>query len=161
MAAARICVGSAMCTTCLHGGLWEWYSAERRANSTHAVSIDLNHPVPGSGGRPLGIIVANHDLKFPAQWYADAFMTHTVVEIPIGTTVEAQQLVIGLHIGGAYHVLQAGPQSYGHCVADGTAIHGTGTSTATIFRETEGRWVRSDASSRDGSRRPSAAARAG
>ena len=105
-------------------------------DSARAIRVDLNRPVPGDIGKPLGVIQANRDLELSAQWYTEAdYTSHTVLEIPVGTTVESKQIEVGFHIDGDYHVLQVGPQGYGHCHADGTAIHGAGTTPGTIRRE--------------------------
>jgi hypothetical protein len=107
-----------------------------------AINVDLGHPVPGDIGLPLGGVVATHDLEISAQWYTDSQrVAHSVLDIPVGATVTAQQIVVGFHIDGVYHVLQMGPQGYGHCLSDGTSIHGTGTSRGTIRRATETRWI--------------------
>ncbi len=64
-----------------------------------------------------------------------------MLEIPIGTTVKTPQLDVGFRINGRAHVLQMGPQPFGHCYSDGTAIHGNGTTQGTIWREAEDKWI--------------------
>lgn len=41
----------------------------------------------------------------------------------------------------ALHLLQIGPQPYGHCYAAGTVVYGAGTSMATVSRPDSTRWV--------------------
>jgi len=116
--------------------------------------VDLNHPVPGGGGVLRGVIVEDgvwHGNILPgsqlfseivAQWFTDPdFTQHSLLDIPVGTTVNAEQIDLDFHIQGVHHVLQMGPQPVGHCFSDGTAIHGRGTSRGTITRTTVGRWV--------------------
>jgi hypothetical protein len=62
-------------------------------------------------------------------------------EIPIHTTVFAEQLDISVHINGLQYFLQMGPQPVGHCYFEKNAIFGTGTTRATITRESDTRWV--------------------
>jgi hypothetical protein len=107
-----------------------------------SVSIDLTRPVAGDIGRSLGIVRDDRDLEIGTQWYADS--THrarSVLEIPIGTTVQAAQADVEFHIDGVVHSIQIGPQPGGHCFSDRTAIHGNGTSRATITRTDSTTWV--------------------
>jgi hypothetical protein len=59
----------------------------------------------------------------------------------VGQTVIANQIDVGFHINGRYHVLQMGPQPYGHCHAGTTLVHGTGTSSGTIYRASATKWM--------------------
>ena len=112
-------------------------------NASHrSIRIDLSRPVPGGKGVPLGIVVADRDLELSARYYSDPDNTaHSVLEIPLGTTVKAAQIDSAFPVNGRMHVLQMGPQPYGHCYSDGTAIHGTGTTQGTIHREADDRWI--------------------
>jgi hypothetical protein len=107
-----------------------------------SISVDLRRPVPGGGGKPLGIISDDRNIEVAAQWMRDSnYVTSSIRDIPVGKSVEARQIDVGLHIDGTYHVLQVGPQSYGHCWSDGTAIHGTGTTVGTIRRVSDEKWT--------------------
>jgi hypothetical protein len=66
---------------------------------------------------------------------------HSLAEIPIGSSSTITQLTIDFYIKGVLHVLQIGPQPYGHCYAAGTAVYGDGTSMATVSRPDSTRWV--------------------
>lgn len=107
-----------------------------------SISVDLTHPVPGDIGRSLGVVRDDHDLEVGAQWFADS--THrarSVLEIPIGATVQAAQTDVEFHIDGVVHTLQIGPQPAGHCFSDRSAVNGSGTSTGTITRTDSTTWV--------------------
>lgn len=107
-----------------------------------SLKVDLNHPVPGDIGVPLGVVASDHNLELASQWYTDSsHIAHSIRDIPIGTTVIAEQTDIGVHIDGVYHVLQMGPQRYGHCFSDGSAMFGDGTTRATIHRAGAYEWV--------------------
>ena len=119
-----------------------------------AFTVDLSRPVPGDIGVPLGVVRAtgwpgnfipaggDYFVEIAAQWYTEADYTqHSLLDIPIGSTVQAEQLDLNFYIDGLHHVLQMGPQPTGHCFSDGTAIHGDGTTRGTITRPTPTRWV--------------------
>ena len=123
-------------------GLLMFASPAADSASHRSIRLDLRHPVPGGIGVPLGIVVADRDVELSAKYYAEPDKTaHSVLEIPIGTTVEAPQMNVGFRIDGRPYALQMGPQPYGHCYSDGTAIHGTGTTPGTIQREADDRWI--------------------
>jgi hypothetical protein len=123
-----------------------WPRAPEDTSVARSIRVDLRQPVRGGGGVPLGII-SDHYAELAAQWYAEPApgdsagvrlrLQHSVREIPVGTSVDAQQVNIGVHINGRYHIVQLGPQPTGHCFAEGTAIHGAGTTRAHISRPTE------------------------
>ena len=107
-----------------------------------AVTIDLDHPVPGDIGKPRGIIRATANLELGAQWYTESdFTQHSLADIPVGSTVKASQIDVAFHIDGKAHALQMGPQPIGHCYADGSAVYGDGTTTGTITRPTATQWI--------------------
>jgi hypothetical protein len=98
--------------------------------------------VPRDIGVPLGVIASNHNLELASQWYTDSsHVAHSIRDIPIGTTVISEQTDIGIHINGVYHILQMGPQRYGHCFSDGSTTYGDGTTRATIRRTTATEWI--------------------
>jgi hypothetical protein len=103
--------------------------------------VNLNNPVPGGAGVPLGIIADNNDINIETQWYTTNNARHNMHDMLIGQTVTADQIDVTFHINGRFHVLQMGPQAYGHCHAAPTAVNGTGTSSGTIYRATATKWV--------------------
>ncbi len=103
--------------------------------------INLDNPVPGGGGIPLGTIADNNDINIETQWYTANNARQNLHNIPIGSTVTADQIDVTFHINGRFHILQMGPQAYGHCHAAPTAVVGTGTSSGTIFRASATKWV--------------------
>jgi hypothetical protein len=107
-----------------------------------AITVDLDHPVPGDTGVPLGVHVERQFFETEAQWMTgpDQAM-RSLLDIPVGMTIAADQVEVNFMLDGAVHVLQVGPQSAGHCYSDPTTIHGAGTSRGTIRREAENRWV--------------------
>ncbi|MDP9203582.1 MAG: hypothetical protein M3P26_16875 [Gemmatimonadota bacterium] len=106
-----------------------------------SVKVDLSRPVPGGNGVPLGVISDSRGIEVSTQWGRDsAYITRSLLDIPIDSTVIAQQMEVGFHINGTFHALQMGPQPWGHCFSDGTAVHGAGTSRGTIRRVSETKW---------------------
>ncbi len=53
----------------------------------------------------------------------------------------ADQIDVTFHVNGRFHVLQMGPQAYGHCHAAPTAVTGNATSSGTIYRASATKWV--------------------
>jgi len=107
-----------------------------------SIRVDLNHPVAGDIGVPLGVISADQGVEVAAQWYTETdFTSHSMLDIPVGTTVTAQQIDVGFQLHGHSHAIQVGPQPWGHCWSDGTAVYGTGTSKGTIQRTTLTQWI--------------------
>jgi hypothetical protein len=104
-------------------------------------SVNLNNPVPGGGGVPLGTITDGNDNNIEIQWYRLGDARQNLHNIPVGTTVTANQIDVTFHINGRFHILQMGPQPYGHCHSAPTAVFGTGTSSGTIYRASETKWV--------------------
>jgi hypothetical protein len=104
-------------------------------------SVNLNHPVPGEGGVPLGIVTAGSYTNIEIQWYRVGDARQNLHNIAIGQTVPAGMMAVTFHIEGRFHVLQAGPLAYGHCHAAPTRVYGTGTSSGTIYRASATRWV--------------------
>lgn len=152
-ATVELGVSAALIFTALH---------DANIDSIRAFRVDLSKPVPGGGGVPLGVLrvpertsdnrasPAVNDLtgtrstyaSIFAQWYAEPNENiHGVSDIPIGTTVNAEQLDVNLTIDGAAHVLQMGPQPMWHCYSDRPAIHGAGTTRAAISHPTAAQWI--------------------
>jgi len=106
------------------------------------INVDLRRPVPNGGAVPLGIITDSLWVDMNAQWYTEKnFTTHSLLDIAVGQKVNAEQLNVGFAINGIAHALQMGPQPWGHCFSNGTAIHGDGTTRATITRVDPLTWV--------------------
>jgi hypothetical protein len=111
-------------------------------SQTRRFNVDLRYPVPGDIGLPLGIISDSLWVDMNAQWYTETdFTQHHLLEIPAGKTVTAEQLNVGFAISGVAHALQMGPQPWGHCYSNGTAIFGTGTTRGTITRSDKNTFV--------------------
>lgn len=116
------------------------YAAE--GNLQRSITIDLDHPVPAGVGVRLGAHVERQFFETEAQWRTGADQAmRSLLDLPVGTTIAADQIEVNFMLGDAIHVLQIGPQSAGHCYSDPTAIHGAGTSRGTIRREAENRWA--------------------
>jgi hypothetical protein len=111
-----------------------------------ALTLNLNHPVPGGGGIPLGIVTfANNELPqwggLLAQWRRVGNGQQNLHDIPVGETATAAQINVLLHIDGRFHLLQIGPQPFGHCHAGASLVSGAGTSAGTVFRASATKWV--------------------
>lgn len=107
-----------------------------------AILVDLDHPVAGADGVPLGLVRDDNNLAIVAQWEADSTRRlRNLAEIPIGSTVRAQMVSVEFHINGVVHLLQFGPVPVGHCFTDGTAVHGRGTTQGTITRPDATTWT--------------------
>jgi hypothetical protein len=113
----------------------------RSVKTPRYFTVNLNNPVPSGGGIPLGTITDANDNNIEVQWYRDGNTRQDLHNIPVGTTVTAQQIDVTFHINGRYHILQMGPQPYGHCHSAPTAVFGDGTSTGTISRTSATKWV--------------------
>lgn len=104
-------------------------------------TVNLNNPVPGGGGVPLGNITDGNDINIETQWYRVGDARQNLHNIPVGQTVTADQMHVAFHINGRFHILQMGPQPFGHCHSVPTAVFGAGTSSGTIYRASETKWV--------------------
>lgn len=102
--------------------------------------MNLNNPVPGGGGIPLGIVNVGSDNNLYTSWKRDGNFSPSLLSIPVGQTVTAGQMNVSFHIDGRFHLLQMGPQPHGHCHG-ATRVHGSGTSSGTIYRASERKWV--------------------
>lgn len=104
-------------------------------------TVSLNNPVPGGGGVPLGSITDGNNINLETQWYRVGDTRQNLHNIPVGQTVTANQMNVTFHVNGHFHILQMGPQPYGHCHSAPTAVFGTGTSSGTIHRASDTKWV--------------------
>ena len=115
--------------------------ASKSIKNPRKYSVNLNKPVPGGGGVALGTITDGSDINLETQWYRAGDARQNLHNIPIGQTVAANQMNVTFHLNGRFHILQMGPQPYGHCHSAPTAVFGTGTSSGTIYRASETKWV--------------------
>ena len=113
----------------------------RSVKNPRKYSLNLNNPVPGGGGVPLGTITDGSDINIETQWYRVGNTRQSLRSIAIGQIVSANQIDVTFHINGRFHILQMGPQPYGHCHSAPTAVFGTGTSSGTIYRASATKWV--------------------
>lgn len=103
--------------------------------------VNLNHPVPGGGGAPLGVITTDGIAALHAQWYRLGTAVQNLHSIPVGQTVTAAQMNVSFFIDGRWHILQMGPQPNGHCHSGINLVNGAGTSSGTIHRTSQTKWV--------------------
>jgi hypothetical protein len=107
-------------------------------------TVDLNHPVPGSGSKPLGVIQergSDGQAWIAAQWETIDRVMKMPRAMTIGSTVKSKALIVTLHIDGRPYTLQAGPLPDFHCFSGPNKIHGRGTSEATIHRQSADTWI--------------------
>lgn len=112
--------------------------------SPRTLTMNLNRPVSGGGGTALGIVTVGGDNLLYTAWKETVVgVSKSLVGIPVGQTVSAGQINLSFHLDGRFHVLQMGPEAYGHCHggADSTHVHGMGTSAGTIYRSGPSSWV--------------------
>ena len=115
--------------------------ATKNLKSPRRYALNLNNPVPGGGGTPLGIIADGNDVFLETQWYTSGNARQNLRDIPVGQTVQADQIDVPVHINGRYHILQMGPQPYGHCHSAPTLVSGAGTTSGSITRLTATKWA--------------------
>ena len=104
------------------------------------LTVNLNRPIPGGGGVPLGIIT-DHGGGLVVQWRSVENALQNLHSIPVGQTVTAAQMNVLFSIDGHAHILQMGPQAAGHCHYPSNLVNGTGTSSGTIYRASTTKWV--------------------
>jgi hypothetical protein len=107
------------------------------------LTVNLNNPVPGGGGVPFGILTdkqSGEGIGLHTQRYYAGDTAQNLNRMRIGQRVAAAQLNVSFHVNGRKHLLQMGPQPNGHCHG-ATLINGTGTSSGTIFRASQTKWV--------------------
>ena len=121
-------------------GLSLWYNPDS-IERPRTLSVNLNNPVPGGGGVPLGIITVDSDNMLYAAWKRDGNLVLSLLRIPVGQTVTAAQMNMSVHINGRFYLLQMGPQPLGVCHTSINRVNGTGTSSATISRPSQSTWV--------------------
>ena len=104
-------------------------------------TVNLNNPVPGGGGIPLGIFTSGNDDHLYAAWKRVGNAIPSLHDLPVGDTVPAAQMNVSVHIDGRFHILQMGPLPLGNCHTDANRVNGAGTSSGTIYRESQTKWV--------------------
>ena len=107
--------------------------------NVRSVTVNLSKPVPGGGGVPLGINTGTG--RFITQRGMIGDTVQNMTDIAVGQTERAAMMSAMFSINGRLHVLQVGPQAIGHCTGGKNLVHGTGTSSGTIFRATQTKWV--------------------
>ena len=109
--------------------------------NARAITVNLNKPVPGGGGVPLGIATSGDSSGLIAQRGMVGDTVQNLTDIAVGRTDTAAMLSIGFHVNGRRHLLQIGPQANGHCMGGTNLVHGRGTSFGTITRASQTKWV--------------------
>lgn len=114
-----------------------------KEKDSRTLSVNLNQPVPGGGGVPLGIVTITGDNLLYTSWKRVGDTVRSPTNIPVGRIETAEQTNVSFHLDGRFHVLQMGPRPLGNCEqgADSNRVHGTGTTAATIYRASQSRWV--------------------
>lgn len=130
-------------TSAVNIGAWlTMFSFNGDTTNQRRFTVNLNNPVPGGGGVPLGTIRAGNGTGLLAEWHRVGNATQNLHAIPLGQTVTAAQMNVVFHLNGRLHVLQMGPQPNGHCHFGGrTLVHGAGTSSGTIYRASQTKWM--------------------
>jgi len=105
------------------------------------LTVNLNRPVPGGGGVPLGIFTDSHDTGLYTTLPRVGDTLQNLHDIRVGQTVTAGQMNVLFHINGRFHVLQMGPQAFGNCHLPATLVNGAGTSSGTIHRAGPAKWA--------------------
>jgi hypothetical protein len=118
-------------------------STKPNATPTRSLMVDLNHPVPGGGAPPLGIIKSQSGIH--SFWYLDANkLVHSVQEIPVGTTVPSDltSVFVTNPANGKVYIIQMGPWSWDVCENSGP-IATAGSTRAVITRTGLKTWTAS------------------
>lgn len=111
--------------------------------TTRTYTVNMDNPVPGGGGVPLGIITDTEMFGgggLMAQLLSPGDTLQNLHSIPVGQKVAAPQIFAAFRVQGRFHVLQFGPQPNGHCHGP-TLINGVGTTTGTILRVSRTKWA--------------------
>ena len=124
-----------------HVAVLSFDKSSKSVKNPRKLTVNLNNPVPGGGGVPLGTITDGSDNQIETQWYRAGDTRQNLHNIPVGQTVTANQMNVTFHINGRFHTLQMGPQPFGHCHSVPTAVFGAGTSSGTIYRASAPKWV--------------------
>jgi len=109
--------------------------------NARALTVNLNNPVPGGGGVPLGIAMSGDSSGLIAQRGMVGDTVQNLIDIAVGRTDTAAMMSITFHANGHRHLLQMGPQANGHCGGGTNLVNGKGTSSGTITRASQTKWV--------------------
>jgi hypothetical protein len=112
---------------------------DKTTQNPRRLTVNLNRPVPGGGGVPLGITTDGGGLI--TQQFLVGNVFQNLKNIPVGQTVKAGQMNVSASINGNLYILQMGPQAHGHCMTNTNRVTGVGTSSGTIYRASETKWV--------------------
>ncbi len=117
------------------------YKNKEGTKNPRQLKVNLNNPVPGGGGVPLGIITDGSSNGLHTQWHKVGNALQNLNNIRVGQTVTAAQMNVTFNINGHKHLLQMGPQANGHCHVGANLVNGTGTSSGTIYRASKTKWA--------------------
>lgn len=121
-----------------------YYKDNESIKNPRTFTVNLNNPVRDGGGVALGIITERNGSGngLHTQWSKVGDALQNLHSIKVGQTVTAAQMNAVFFINGRRYLLQMGPQPYGHCHNGGrTLVNGVGTSSGTIYRPTQSKWV--------------------
>jgi len=130
------------------GGVWDSragsegaFGIDPTAKDARSITVNLSKPVPGGGGVPLGLITSPGGLITQRVMVGDT--VENLADIAVGQTVPTALMSASFFVNGRFHLLQMGPLANGHCGGLGARnlVHGTGTSSGTIFRASQTKWV--------------------
>lgn len=83
------------------------------------------------------------DSNFRVLWRQDpaAKLIYSILDIPVGKTVESDRTEASVILDGRQHILRFGPGDNSICYSAATVdIHGSGTTRATVTRVTDAEW---------------------
>lgn len=109
------------------------------------LSFDLSNPVPGGGGRPLGVISDNE--AYIWIWFKRDPETDRVTtfrEIAVSDSIhQVERIEMHFRVNGVLHELQMGPfvEGQGGAGAWYTGVHGDGTTMAQFLHPANGLWI--------------------
>ena len=109
-------------------------STKPNATPTRSLVVDLNHPVAGGGGSPLGVIKTRSGIH--TYWYLDSNkLVHSVQEIPVGTTFYSDLTAVFVTnpADGKVYIIQMGPWSWDVCENSGP-VSTAGSTRAIVTR---------------------------
>lgn len=105
--------------------------------------VNLDHPAPGGGGKPLGIVTdtTGGGMGLMAQWSVVDGAFRNLHAMRVGQAVKAAMTSVTFYIAGRRYLLQMGPLPNGHCHNGGvTLVTGKGTTPTTIRRTAAAAW---------------------
>ena len=112
---------------------------DRATRNARSITVNLSKPVPGGGGVPLGTVTSPGGLITQRVMVGDT--VQNLIDIADGQTVSTALVSVSFFLNGRFSMLQMGPVANGHCMRVKNLVHGTGTSSGTIFRANQTKWV--------------------